>query len=90
MVIGGAEIYREHLPWADRIYLTEIHAAPEGDAYFPEPDPARVARGAARAFRRAATATTSPATLHRASAGRQQGSRHQSIDVAHAIRMLAS
>ncbi len=41
MVIGGAEIYAGALPWADRIYLTRIHAAPEGDTYFPEPDPAQ-------------------------------------------------
>jgi dihydrofolate reductase len=35
-VIGGAEIYRESLSLADMIYLTEIHAEFEGDAYFPE------------------------------------------------------
>jgi dihydrofolate reductase len=34
-VIGGAEIYRAALPLADRIYLTEIEAAFEGDTYFP-------------------------------------------------------
>lgn len=38
MVIGGAEIYRSMLPAADRIYLTRIHATPEGDTVFPEPD----------------------------------------------------
>ncbi|HMT44922.1 MAG TPA: dihydrofolate reductase [Chakrabartia sp.] len=31
-VIGGAEIYRLFLPLADRIELTEVHLAPEGDA----------------------------------------------------------
>lgn len=31
-VIGGAEIYRQFLPRADRIELTEVHAEPEGDA----------------------------------------------------------
>lgn len=31
-VIGGAEIYRLFLPRADRIELTEVHDAPEGDA----------------------------------------------------------
>ena len=31
-VIGGAEIYREALPRADRIHLTEVHADVEGDA----------------------------------------------------------
>jgi dihydrofolate reductase len=36
MVIGGAELYRQVLPQARRIYLTEVHAGFEGDAYFPE------------------------------------------------------
>lgn len=35
MVIGGAEIYRQALPQADRLYLTRIHAEIEGDAWFP-------------------------------------------------------
>jgi dihydrofolate reductase len=35
-VIGGAEIYKIALPVADRIYLTEIHAAVKGDTLFPE------------------------------------------------------
>ncbi len=39
MVIGGAQIYAASLPLADRIYLTRIHARPDGDALFPEPDP---------------------------------------------------
>lgn len=34
MVVGGSEIYRQALPRASRIYLTEIHARPEGDAHF--------------------------------------------------------
>jgi dihydrofolate reductase len=38
-VIGGGEIYAQALPLADRIYLTEVDAAPEGDAYFPSFDP---------------------------------------------------
>ncbi|MCB9978687.1 MAG: dihydrofolate reductase [Rhodospirillales bacterium] len=38
-VIGGAQIYGLALPKADRIYLTEIDAAPGGDAFFPEIDP---------------------------------------------------
>jgi len=37
-IIGGAEIYRQALPFADTIYLTLVHAAPEGDAHFPLPD----------------------------------------------------
>ena len=34
MVIGGAEIYRSAMPVVDRIYLTRVDAAPEGDAFF--------------------------------------------------------
>lgn len=37
-VIGGAEIYRQALPLAHRIYLTRVHAEIEGDAFFPEVD----------------------------------------------------
>ncbi|MEY3201780.1 MAG: hypothetical protein RIR70_1330 [Pseudomonadota bacterium] len=37
-VIGGAQLYREALPLADRLYLTEIGQAFEGDAYFPAID----------------------------------------------------
>jgi dihydrofolate reductase len=36
MVIGGAEIYRAALPQAGRIYLTRVHAHPDGDATFPD------------------------------------------------------
>jgi dihydrofolate reductase len=35
-VIGGAEIYALFLPRADRIELTEVHAAPEGDTHMPD------------------------------------------------------
>ncbi|WP_142848069.1 dihydrofolate reductase [Telmatospirillum sp. J64-1] len=38
MVIGGAEIFRECLPLARRLYLTEVHAEVEGDVYLPEID----------------------------------------------------
>jgi dihydrofolate reductase len=34
-VIGGAQIYAQLLPDADRIELTEVHAEPEGDATVP-------------------------------------------------------
>ncbi|MGK2742334.1 dihydrofolate reductase [Tepidicaulis sp. LMO-SS28] len=34
MVLGGAQIYKALLPRATRIYLTEVHAAPEGDTTF--------------------------------------------------------
>jgi dihydrofolate reductase len=36
MVIGGAQIYREALPKAQRLYLTRIHARFEGDTFFPQ------------------------------------------------------
>jgi len=38
MVIGGASIYEEALPKADRLYITHVHAEVAGDAYFPEVD----------------------------------------------------
>lgn len=41
MVIGGAAIYAEALPQADRLYLTTVQAHVEGDTYFPELDLAR-------------------------------------------------
>ena len=36
MVIGGAQIYERAISHADRIYLTEIQHAYEGDTVFPE------------------------------------------------------
>lgn len=36
MIIGGAEIYRQVLPIADRLYITDIDLAVEGDAFFPD------------------------------------------------------
>ncbi|MEO7773634.1 MAG: dihydrofolate reductase [Steroidobacteraceae bacterium] len=38
MVIGGAQLYAEALPRADRVYLTRVHAVIDGDAFFPELD----------------------------------------------------
>ncbi|MDR2845073.1 MAG: dihydrofolate reductase [Puniceicoccales bacterium] len=32
---GGAALYAEALPWCTGLYLTHVHAAPEGDAFFP-------------------------------------------------------
>ena len=34
--VGGADLYGQALPLADRLYLTEIQADVEGDAWFPE------------------------------------------------------
>lgn len=36
MVMGGGEIYRQALPFASRLYLTEVDLTLEGDAHFPE------------------------------------------------------
>lgn len=41
MVIGGAELYRQLLPRADRLYLTLVRAEIPGDALFPPWDPAQ-------------------------------------------------
>lgn len=38
-VIGGAEIYEQALPLANKMYLTIVKADIEGDAYFPEFNP---------------------------------------------------
>jgi dihydrofolate reductase len=35
MIIGGATLYAALLPRADRLYLTEIHDAVDGDTFFP-------------------------------------------------------
>lgn len=40
VIAGGAEIYALALDRTERIYLTEIHATIDGDAYFPDLDPA--------------------------------------------------
>ncbi len=37
-VIGGADLFRETLPRADRLYLTIVDAEPEGDTFMPEID----------------------------------------------------
>jgi dihydrofolate reductase len=39
-VIGGAELFREALPVADRIHLSLVDQEPEGDTFMPEIDPA--------------------------------------------------
>jgi len=39
MVLGGAQIYEEALPKADKIYITRVHAFFEdADAFFPQID----------------------------------------------------
>ncbi|MBF1555020.1 MAG: dihydrofolate reductase, partial [Prevotella pleuritidis] len=38
-IIGGARVYEQALPKADRLYLTEINDTPvEADAFFPPCD----------------------------------------------------
>lgn len=36
MVIGGAEVYALLLPFADKLYVTEVALDVRGDAHFPE------------------------------------------------------
>lgn len=38
MIIGGADIYALALPLASRLYVTHVHASPDGDVFFPEFD----------------------------------------------------
>ena len=41
-VIGGAQIYRQAMPCASTLYITQVHASfPEADSFFPEIDLAR-------------------------------------------------
>ncbi|MGI6710067.1 MAG: dihydrofolate reductase [Bacilli bacterium] len=37
-VIGGLQIYKLALPYADRLYITHINKEYEGDVFFPEID----------------------------------------------------
>jgi dihydrofolate reductase len=39
MVIGGSDIFAATMPMADRLEITHVHTAPEGDAVFPPIDP---------------------------------------------------
>ncbi len=39
-VIGGGQVYDQALAHADRLYVTDVDAEPEGDAFFPALDPA--------------------------------------------------
>jgi dihydrofolate reductase len=34
-VVGGSDVYRQAMPFADQMLLTEIEQSPEGDAFFP-------------------------------------------------------
>ena len=35
-ILGGGEIYRQALPYADRLYLFVLYDDAEGDAFFPD------------------------------------------------------
>jgi dihydrofolate reductase len=37
-LIGGAQLYHAVIDKADKLYLTRVHAKPDGDAFFPEID----------------------------------------------------
>ena len=37
-VIGGASVYRQMLPFCDRVYVTLVDAEPEADCFFPNLD----------------------------------------------------
>ena len=36
MICGGASVYKQFLPLAQKLYITEVHAKPEGDTFFTE------------------------------------------------------
>ncbi|WP_035934236.1 dihydrofolate reductase [Knoellia aerolata] len=38
-VAGGGEVYRQAMPFAHRLLITEVDQEPEGDVRFPEIDP---------------------------------------------------
>jgi len=38
MLVGGADLYAQAIPLASRMYLTQVHAEPDGDTLFPEFD----------------------------------------------------
>jgi dihydrofolate reductase len=40
MVIGGSDVFAGILAMASRLEITHVHAAPQGDAFFPAIDPA--------------------------------------------------
>jgi dihydrofolate reductase len=60
MIIGGAQIFEQTRPLADRVYLTRVHKEVEGDTFWPELDPARWQEVKSR--RHKAAAATRPTT----------------------------
>ncbi|MGH3423583.1 MAG: dihydrofolate reductase [Nocardioidaceae bacterium] len=49
-VVGGAQVYAAALPRADRLVVTHVEQAPDGDTYFPDVDRARWAETAREAY----------------------------------------
>ena len=49
-VIGGADLFRETLPLADRLYLTTVDAEPEGDTFMPEIDMSQWREASSQSF----------------------------------------
>jgi len=41
IVAGGAQVYAQALPRARMLWLTRVHASPDGDTRFPDFDPTR-------------------------------------------------
>ncbi|MCM3257118.1 dihydrofolate reductase [Paenibacillus lautus] len=39
IIIGGSELYTQFLPYANKMYITEIDASFVGDSYFPDINP---------------------------------------------------
>ncbi len=37
-IIGGGSVYKQLLPFTDRLYLTRVHKSFEGDVFFPKLD----------------------------------------------------
>src|SRR5262249_18597154 len=38
MVIGGSDVFEAAMAHADRLEITQVHASPPGDSYFPDID----------------------------------------------------
>lgn len=49
-ISGGAGLYKEAIPFVDKMYITEIDAEIEGDTYFPEFDPSLFQREVEESF----------------------------------------
>ena len=40
LVIGGASVYRQMMPYVDTVHLTQINLCPKSDRFFPDLDAA--------------------------------------------------